>query len=80
MQIAINKSTGLIIDILPDDHSFSTRERELFDIASVADSDIEKMNAEIDNYYKTNMAIGGTEIKGIEKYYIDGVLSWQTVQ
>ena len=79
-KIAVDKSTSEIIDILPDGHTFSDREQELFDIHNVYDSGIEAMNTEIDTYYKTNQAIGGTEIKGIKKYYIDGVLSWQTVQ
>jgi hypothetical protein len=79
MQLAVQKNDGLIIDILQEDHEFSDRERELFDIATIADSDIEAMNKEIDSYYKTNLATGGIEIKRINKYYINGKLSWQTV-
>ena len=78
-KLALIKSTGEIVDELPENHPFSDREKEVFNIKEISDAEIETFNKEISDYYATNEAIGGIEIKGVKKYYNNGKLSWQIV-
>jgi len=74
----VNSEIGDVIEILPDTHVLTNKEKEMFDVVLLSDLDIQMMEDEIREYHKTAYNIGAIA-KKVQRKYLNGKLIWQIV-
>jgi hypothetical protein len=82
MKVVTYKSKKDIIEILPDDHKFSKREIEIYNIYDMSKEEVEKIKAKIIDHKSKNTKVPNKVLSvesctKVKQTYDEGKLTWQ---